>query len=176
MAKSVLDRFDLSLLALVQRDNQTPARVLADKVGLSESAVLRRLRHLRKSGVIVADISVVRPADLGMPLTVITLVTLGLEGLANLDDFAAMMRKQPEVRQCWYVTGEVDFVLHLQMPDMEGYEAFVKDVLLADKNVRGFRTMVSMREIIGVKTALALPAAFPNAERGKATASRRRGK
>ena len=58
-----LDRLDLALLRLVQQDNQLPARALAERVGgLSESAALRRLRRLRRGGVIAADVSVVRPA------------------------------------------------------------------------------------------------------------------
>ena len=61
-----LDRFDRALLAQVQVDNQLPARRLAERVGLSESAVLRRLRRLRREGVIVADVSVVHPGVLGL--------------------------------------------------------------------------------------------------------------
>ncbi|HLH51391.1 MAG TPA: AsnC family transcriptional regulator, partial [Roseiarcus sp.] len=71
MPDSALDKFDLALLDLVQRDNLTPARVLAERVGLSESAALRRLRRLRRAKVIVADVSIVQPAALGLPLTII---------------------------------------------------------------------------------------------------------
>lgn len=78
MKESVtIDDFDRALLREVQVDNQVPARVLAERVGLSESAVLRRLR---RDGVIVADVAVVRPAVLGTPLTVHVLVSLEREG------------------------------------------------------------------------------------------------
>ena len=108
-----LDRFDRALLEQVQVNNQVPARRLAERVGLSESAVLRRLRRLRREGVIAADVSIVHPSVLGLPLTVHVLVSLEREGLAELDAFTRKLRARPEVRQAWYVTGEADFVLRL---------------------------------------------------------------
>jgi DNA-binding Lrp family transcriptional regulator len=114
-----LDRFDHALLEQVQINNQLPARHLAERVGLSESAVLRRLRRLRREGVIAADRAVVHPAILGLPLTMHVLVSLEREGSAVLDAFTRKLRGRPEVRQAWYVTGEADFVLRLQLANME---------------------------------------------------------
>lgn len=146
----MLDRLDLALLRLVQQDNQLSARVLAERVGgLSESATLRRLRRLRREGVIAADVSVVRPGAVGLPLTVVALVSLEREGVQALDAFARRARARPEVRQCWYVTGEADWVLVLRLPGMEAYEAVARELFLDDPNVRGFRTLVAMREVVG---------------------------
>lgn len=75
-----LDDFDRRLLALVREDNLQPARILADKVGLSLSAVLRRLRRLRDEKVIVADIAVVNPALTGSALTMHVLVQMQQAG------------------------------------------------------------------------------------------------
>ncbi len=145
-----LDHLDVALLDLVQRDNQLPARALAERVGgLSESAALRRLRRLRRDGIIAADVAVVRPAAVGLALTVVALVSLERESAQALDLFARRVRARPEVRQCWYVTGEADWVLVLRLPDMEAYEALTRELFLADANVRGFRTLVAMREIVG---------------------------
>lgn len=150
MPKSVtLDRFDRALLEQVQKDNQTPARILAERVGLSESAVLRRLRRLRREGVIAADISVVHPSVLGLPLAIHVLVSLEREGSAELDAFVRKLRIRPEIRQAWYVTGETDFILLLRLTDMAAYEAFAREVFHDDPNVRAFRTLIAMREIIG---------------------------
>src|SRR5262245_53389307 len=99
-----LDDFDRALLSEVQVDNQTPARVLAERVGLSESAVLRRLRRLRQDGVIVADVAIVHPAVLGTPLTIHVLVSLERETSERLDEFIRRLRSRPEVRAAWYVT------------------------------------------------------------------------
>ena len=148
MAKNVtLDEFDHALLRQVGIDNQVPARVLAQKVGLSESAVLRRLRRLRREGVIIADISVVHPAALGTPLTIHVLVSLEKEGALLLDSFVRKLRTRPEIRRAWYVTSETDFVLLLQVGDMEAYEGFCKDVFHDDPNVKSFRTIIAMREV-----------------------------
>lgn len=155
---AALDRFDHALLALVQQDNQTPARLLAEQVGLSESAVLRRLRRLRREGVIIADKAMVRPAALGLPLTLHVLVSLERESAAELDAFIRKTRSRPEVRQAWYVTGEADFVLLLQLPDMEAYDRFAREVFHDDPNVKAFRTIVAMREIVGPADARPLTA------------------
>jgi Lrp/AsnC family transcriptional regulator, leucine-responsive regulatory protein len=150
MPKSVaLDDFDRSLLAQVQIDNQLPARRLAERIGLSESAVLRRLRRLRREGIIVADVSVVSPAVLGLPLTIHVLVSLEREGAALLDAFTRKLRGRLEVRQAWYVTGDADFILLLQLASMEAYEVFTREVFHDDSNVRAFRTIIAMREIVG---------------------------
>jgi Lrp/AsnC family transcriptional regulator, leucine-responsive regulatory protein len=149
MPKSAaLDRFDLSLLDLVQRDNLTPARQLAGQVGLSESAVLRRLRRLRREKIIAADVSIVRPEAIGLPLTIVALVSLERESAGALDAFTGRARARPEVRQCWYVTGDADWVLVLQLESMASYEAFTREMFLADPNVKAFKTLVAMREVV----------------------------
>ena len=164
MPELALDRLDLALLDRVQRDNQISARVLAERVGgLSESAALRRLHRLRQEGVIAADVSVVRPAAVGLPLTVVALVSLEREGAAAIDAFAVRARARSEVRQCWYVTGEADWVLVLRLASMEAYETLTRELFQADPNVRGFRTLVAMREVVGEADARPLGRrSFPN--------------
>jgi Lrp/AsnC family transcriptional regulator, leucine-responsive regulatory protein len=149
MAKTELDGFDRALLGLVQANNLTPARILAEKVGLSESAVLRRLRRLRKSGVIMRDVSIVRPASLGRPLTLIVFLSLARETLVQIEKFTRALKKRPEVVSAWYVTGETDFVLLLQLADMAEYETFTQEVFMSDPNISRFTTLVSMRQAIG---------------------------
>ncbi len=82
-------------------------------------------------------------------MTVIVLVSLEREGAEALDVFANQVRARHEVRQCWYVTGEADWVLVLRLASMEAYEVFTRELFLADPNVRAFRTLVAMREIVG---------------------------
>jgi Lrp/AsnC family leucine-responsive transcriptional regulator len=142
-----LDEFDRALLARLQVNNQTSARVLAEQVGLSESAVLRRLRSLRKTGVIVADVSIIHPAVLGTPLSIHVLVSLEREGTAVLDAFEEKLRGREEVQGAWYVTGEADFVLLLRVSSMEAYERFTREVFQDDPNVRAFRTIITLREV-----------------------------
>ncbi|EIM72908.1 AsnC family transcriptional regulator [Nitratireductor aquibiodomus RA22] len=148
MTESVtIDHFDQKLLALVQKNNLQPARELAEAVGLSESAVLRRLRRMRSEGVIVADVAVVNPAIAGEAVTIHTLVSLERERSFDLDAFVRKIRQRPEVKKIWYVTGEVDFVLLLRLPGMDQYADFVQEVFHADENVKSFKTIVAIREI-----------------------------
>jgi DNA-binding Lrp family transcriptional regulator len=143
-----LDRFDRALLEEMQRDNQTPARMLAERVGLSQSAVLRRLRRLRAEKIITADVSIVNPAVLGVPLTIHVLVSL-VRGSQLADEFARKLGARPEIRQASYVTGGADFVLHLQVENMEAYAAFAREIFHDDPNVASFYTYVAMREVVG---------------------------
>lgn len=143
-----IDQFDRALLEEMRRDNQTPARILAERVGLSQSAVLRRLRRLRAEGIITADISVVNPAVLGVPVTIHVLVSID-RGSQLADAFARKLRSRPEVQHASYVTGGADFVLHLQVESMEAYAAFAREVFHDDPNVSSFYTYVAMREVVG---------------------------
>jgi Lrp/AsnC family transcriptional regulator, leucine-responsive regulatory protein len=137
--------------------------------------VLRRLRRLRREGVIAADVSIVHPSVLGLPLTVHVLVSLEREGLAELDAFTRKLRARPEVRQAWYVTGEADFVLHLQLAGMGAYEGFARDVFHDDRNVRAFRTIISMRQVIGEPDAKPRPMGEGQPARAGGRAARRPG-
>lgn len=148
MPNPAIDSFDQALLAEVQQNNLTPARVLAERVGLSESAVLRRLRRLRAEGVITADVSVVRAASLGRPVTAIVLVNMVREGRAQIDAFIERLHGRPEVVSTWYVTGNADFVLVLNLADLAAYDAFTNEVFLADPNIGKFETLLSLRELV----------------------------
>jgi DNA-binding Lrp family transcriptional regulator len=149
MTKTVeLDSFDHALLREVQIDNQTPARILAERVGLSQSAVLRRLRRLRSERIITADVSIVSPEILGVPVTVHVLVSIE-RGSRTYGEFSRRLQSRPEVKQASYVTGGADFVLHLQVESMAAYAAFAREVFHDDPNVSEYHTYIAMREVVG---------------------------
>lgn len=143
-----LDRFDRHLLELVREDNLQPARVLAEKVGLSVSAVLRRLRRLREEKVIVADIAVVNPMLTGSALTMHVLVQMQQAGPQALDGFARAIVHYPEVTGAWDVTGDDDFLLRVQVATMEEYDAFTRRALSENKGIHSFTTLITIRHII----------------------------
>ena len=143
-----LDEFDRKLIDLVRRNNIEPARVLAVKVGLSISAVLRRLRRLREEKVIVADIAVIDPALTGSALTMHVLVRMKEAGRRVLDDFARQLAGQPEVTGAWEVTGDDDYVIKVQVGSMEEYDLFTRRMLSEDEGVLAFKTLISMRTIV----------------------------
>ena len=125
-------------------------------VGLSAAAVHRRLKRLRDSGVIIAEVAIVDPDSVGLSVTCVVTVDVDREGLQELERFNARMRACPQVQQCWYVTGEADYVLVVVVEDMAAYEAFTREELLADPNVRSFTTHVVLSP---VKRGLQLPIA-----------------
>jgi Lrp/AsnC family leucine-responsive transcriptional regulator len=138
-----LDDFDRRLLDAVQEDSRRTGEALAALVGLSPAACLRRLQRLRAAGVIEREVAIVDPRYAGARLTLIVNVTLQRERRDLIDDFVRTMRRAPEVSQCYYVTGAVDFVLVVMVADMAHYEDFTRRHLFGD-NVARFVTMVVM--------------------------------
>lgn len=143
-----LDMFDRRIIAVVRRNNLEPARMIAERVGLSESAVLRRLRRLRAIGVIVADVAVIDPARLRPAITINVLVELHQSNLRAEQAFALKMQRQPEVAAAWNVTGRTDFLLIVAVASIEEYQRFSDEILASDEDVRMFETLVSLREIV----------------------------
>jgi Lrp/AsnC family leucine-responsive transcriptional regulator len=142
-----LDEYDKALLRQLQLNNKISAEELGEMVKLSTSAVQRRLKRLRDDKVIVADISVVAPAAVGMGITCIADVTLHLGGSQYIDKFKALMLACPEVSQCYYVTGSYDFVVIAHVSDMKQYEDFSKKCFMDNPDVKQFYTHVVMDRV-----------------------------
>ncbi len=151
-----MDDFDARLLEALQHNARATAEALSAQVGLSPDACRKRLARLRASGVIEAEIAILDPAQVGRGLTLIVEVTLQNERKRDLDHFKSAMRAAPEVMQCYYVTGNSDFVVILSARDMADYEAFTYRHFFAEDNVLRFRTSAVMDR---VKTGFALPLA-----------------
>ena len=152
-----LDDFDRRLLDAVQEDSRRTGDALAALVGLSPAACLRRLQRLRAAGVIEREVAIVDPRFTDARLTLIINVMLQSDRRDLVDEFARALRRAPEVAQCYTVTGAVDLVLVVHLPDMAAYQAFGQRYLHGD-NVRRFETMVVMRRL-KFDTALPMAAA-----------------
>lgn len=149
-----MDRFDALLLDALQRNNRLTAEALSEIAGLSPDACRKRVNRLRQQGYIEADTAILSPERLGRGLMLVVEVSLQNERPADLDRFKAQMRAAPEVMQCYYVTGNADFILILSARDMADYEAFSRRHFFAEDNVARFRTSAVMER---VKTGFALP-------------------
>ena len=143
-----LDSFDLRLLELVRSDNLEPARSLADKVGLSISAVLRRLRRLRQQKIIVADVAVVNPALTRSALTIHVLARMAAPGRRVRDAFSAALPLYPEITGAWEVTGDDDFILKVQVGSMNEYDDFIRRALVEDNGVQSFKSLITISTLI----------------------------
>lgn len=118
-----LDSYDRKLLRLLQENNKLSQRDLAEAVSLSASAVNRRIAALEEAGVIRANVSVVDAAALGRPITILVGVKLENERLDLLDEVCNRFVSRPEVQQVYYVTGDFDFMLVLNVRSMTEYGA-----------------------------------------------------
>ncbi|RAW01117.1 Lrp/AsnC family transcriptional regulator [Pseudochryseolinea flava] len=141
------DEFDLKLLRLLQHNNRLTADELAATVGLSASAVQRRLKRLRDEKIIEADISIISPQVAGIGLTCVVDIILERGNTTSLEKFKRSLVDRPEVMQCYYVTGTYDFVLIVNTTDMAAYEHFTKTCLMDNPNVKHFYTHAVMDRV-----------------------------
>lgn len=139
-----LDAFDRKILTLLQKDSRTPQRDIGEAVHLSASAINRRIAAMEASGVITRNVAIVDATKVGRPITIIVEVAIENERLDLLDAVKRRFVACPAVQQVYYVTGESDFVLVLNVTDMAEYERLTRQLFFAEANVKSFRTMVAM--------------------------------
>ncbi|WP_341646581.1 Lrp/AsnC family transcriptional regulator [Thauera sp. SDU_THAU2] len=151
---STLDSFDLQLLAQLQEDARLPQAELGARVNLSTAAVNRRLKRLAEDGVIRRYTVEIEPSAVGYPLTIIVGVEAESERIDLLDATRRVFLSCAEVQQCYYVTGDWDFVLILAVTNMEHYNALTRQLFFRSNNVKRFKTFVAMKR---EKTGLSLP-------------------
>ena len=142
-----LDEYDKKLLRLLQQNNKVSADELGEQVGLSTSAVQRRLKRLREEKIIEADVSIISPTAAELGITCVVDVILEEGGSQAIEKFKASMQKCNDVMQCYYVTGTYDFVIIVNAKDMKQYEIFSKQWLMDNSNVKHFYTHVVMDKV-----------------------------
>lgn len=142
-----MDDKDIEILKLVQRDARLTAEALGFEIGLSPPAVQKRLKKLRETGVIESEIAVLSSAKLGRGMTVIVQVMLERESRMHLDTFKRKMRTAPAVQQCYYATGEADFILVVIVKDIAEYETFTQEYFFDESNVSKFTSSIVMDRV-----------------------------
>jgi len=118
---------------------------LARRAGISAPPCLRRLRALEEAGFIRGYHAVVPPEMLGYGVTVFAHVGLSSQAEADLVAFEALVRQWPEVRECYMLTGETDFILKIVSENMDSYNRFLTTTLTAAPNVSHVKSMLSIR-------------------------------
>ncbi len=139
-----LDPFDLAILRILQKDNTVPQRVIAERVNLSAPSIQRRIKRLEASGIIAAQTAIVNPARFGRSLTIVVQVELNVETGGAIDLVKQSFVETPEIQQCYYVTGEADFVLIILVQDMSEYEALTQRLFFSNETIKKFKTFVTM--------------------------------
>jgi Lrp/AsnC family leucine-responsive transcriptional regulator len=139
-----LDELDRKILALVQQDARRAAEAIGAQIGLSASAVQRRIARLRDEAVITAEVAIVDPKSVGRSLTLIVDVEVERERPELMAVLKRWIADEPAIQEAWYVTGDGDFVLIVTARDVEDYDALTQKLVTENSNVRRFRTRVAL--------------------------------
>ncbi|MCC6780768.1 MAG: Lrp/AsnC family transcriptional regulator [Hyphomicrobiales bacterium] len=139
-----LDAIDRQILEELQNDGRLTNVELASRVGISPPPCLRRVRALEQAGYIQGYRALLNERLLGYEVTVFAMVHLSSQAEADLRSFEDFVRAQPLVRECWMLSGEVDFILKCVAPDLKTFQAFVAE-LTAAPHVRNVKTSLVLR-------------------------------
>lgn len=155
---SALDKLDKGILRLLQENGRETYDVIGERVGLSSSAVLRRVKRLEEAGVIDHYVALVRPEAVGLGLTAYLSVRLEKHTERHkrnpMDLFRASVQTWPEVVECAALTGEMDYLLRVVVQDMAHYSRFIMDTLLKHPSVQDCKTSFVLDR---VKATTAVP-------------------
>jgi DNA-binding Lrp family transcriptional regulator len=139
-----LDAIDWKILKELQDDGRMTNVELARRVGISAPPCLRRVRALEEAGFIKGYRGLLDEGLLGFEVTVFAMVHLSSQAEADLAAFEAFVRAQPIVRECWMLSGEIDFILKCVAPNLAGFQAFVAELTGAPA-VRNVKTSLTLR-------------------------------
>lgn len=146
---------DLTILRLLQSNARERLETIAAEAGLSVATVQRRIKSLKAEGVIVGEEALLSPKAVGYTMTFLILVELERERIDQLDAFRRKTRAEPQVQQCYYITGEADFALIALAKDMDDFQLLTHRLFFDDENVKRFRTSVVMdRTKVGLTVPL----------------------
>ncbi len=142
-----LDAIDRSILAILQEEGRIPNQELADRVGLSPSPCLRRVRRLEDEGYIDRYVALVDPDRVERGLDVFVQVRLERQNLDAVERFESAVVDLPEVQACFRMVGDIDFLLHLVLSDLTGWDEFYMRHLGEIDGVAGLTSMIAMRRV-----------------------------
>lgn len=143
-----LDRIDRRMLAVLQEDGRIPNSALARRVGLSESATLRRLRRLEESGLIDGYVLLVNQARAGKPGNIFVEIALTAQEEAALSAFEAAVQERPEILECYLMSGEYDYLLRVVVADFADYERIHREHLTRLPFVGRVRSSFTLRTVL----------------------------
>ena len=150
MAKTTnleLSAVDRRILRALQEDGRMTVQAIAERVGLSASPCLRRIRQLEQAGVIAAYSAIVEQKAVGLPVSVFISIKLERQRSRELDRFGDAVRAWPEVMECYLMTGQFDYLLRVVCADLAAYESFLRDKLTQLEGVGSIESSFSLAQI-----------------------------
>jgi DNA-binding Lrp family transcriptional regulator len=150
----MLDTTDRRMLALLQEDGRITNQDLSQKIGLSPTPCLRRLKRLEESGVIQGYSAIVDPKAYGLPFSVFVSIRLSQQTQDNIAEFEKAVESWNEVAECYLMTGSQDYLLRVVTDGIEGYERFLKQKVTRLKCIQSVESNFAMATI---KKRIGLP-------------------
>ena len=151
-----LDRFDRKILQVLQQDGRISNQDLADRIGLSPSPCLRRVKALEESGLILGYRALLSAKALGLSLMALVHISMDRHTPERFANFEAKVSKLPEVLECLLITGQAaDYQLKVVVRDMDGYQDFLLNKITRIEGVTGVHSSFVLRRVVD-KTALPL--------------------
>jgi DNA-binding Lrp family transcriptional regulator len=145
MAQLSIDDLDRQILALLQGDGRMTNVELASRIGLTAPPCLRRVRSLEDAGVIQGYNARLDQAALGYGITIFAMVSLRSQAEADLQAFENHVADLPEVRECYMLNGEIDFLLKIVARDLQSFQNFLTSKLTPAPNVISVKTSLTIR-------------------------------
>lgn len=130
---NILDDFDRKLLTLLQQDATLSIAELAERIGLTTTPCWKRLKRLEDEGYVEKRVALLNRAKVGLPVTVFVSIRTSQHDEAWLADFAKATAAMPEIVELYRMSGEVDYLMKVIVPDIEGYDRFYKRLIRAAK-------------------------------------------
>lgn len=145
MASTRFDTIDLQILAELQAEGRMTNVDLAQRVGLTAPPCLRRVRALEDAEIIRGYHAELDAVRLGFSITVFAMVSLRSQAESDLEAFEAHVAALPEVRECFMLNGEIDFILKIVARDLQGFQRFLTSKLTSAPNVSSVKTSLTIR-------------------------------
>jgi Lrp/AsnC family leucine-responsive transcriptional regulator len=139
---TALDAIDRKILRVLQRDSVIANQALADKIGLSPPACLKRVRRLRAAGVIQRTAALLAPEVLGYPLMTVVRIKLERPREKVMRTFEQRMRDLPRVVQCLTIAGDTDYVVLVRSRDVAHYQDFARQILATAPGIRAYTSEI----------------------------------
>lgn len=146
MSHAMLDEIDRKILAALQADGRMTNVELAKLVGLTAPPCLRRVKALEERGIIRSYHADLDGEALGYGITVFAMVSLKSQAEADLTAFEAHVQSLPEVRECYMLNGEIDFLLKVVARDLQSFQQFLTSKLTPAPNVASVKTSLTIRK------------------------------
>jgi DNA-binding Lrp family transcriptional regulator len=155
ISDSAFDKTDRKILDALQDNARITNIELAQKVGLSPSPCLQRVRRLQQSGLISRYVTLLNPLALGLTVSVFIQVSLEKQVERALEMFEKAIRSRPEVMECYLMTGDADYLLRVVVADVQSLERFIVNYLSKIPGIASIKSSFALKQV-KYKTALPL--------------------